>query len=494
MHSGGCVGTTTRRLGTAMAAAAACLLASACALVPVELNLSPLYYHRLDPDGTVQEMDVLWPIVHFERTPEGGKDFRIRPLYRRVTEPELQATEHQFLWPVGRVRSDQEETNHRFFPLWSWRSRLNDEGERDIDWYALFPLLWGGASEDGREDYFAFLPFYADIPQFLSYERFRTFLFPLYVRLDKDGHRHTLWLWPLIGTSSCAEANHEWHRFLPFYAVDVEPGNHERYHVLWPFISWGTENEFTDDPVRTLWFWPLFGTRSSRDTNGLMIAWPLFEVTEKRDAFHRLNVAWPFIHVYESMMEADRRLKQWWFFPFFSRATDDQQDTWTALWPVVWWRWYDNPDHETRQQFVLPFFWHTEQVNKLDDGGEDHTRLWPFVHWESTRGADGIADRGSWSVLSLWPWRGGNAPGVEEAYGWLWQIVHGRQRARDDHAVDAAARLYTSRTRGDRTQRSVPFLFNWESDREGAKLRLFQFLPIPFTGSAGDESKDEDGK
>ena len=76
--------------------------------MPGELNLSPIYRHRLDGDGSVLEMDVLWPLVHYEKTPEGGSDFRIRPFYRYVsaTSPTGRpAEEHQFLWPLGRQQS-----------------------------------------------------------------------------------------------------------------------------------------------------------------------------------------------------------------------------------------------------------------------------------------------------------------------------------------------------------------------------------------------------
>ncbi len=48
-----------------------------CAWLPSEFNFSPIYRHRLDKDGSVLEMDVLWPIVHYETRPDGGTDFRI---------------------------------------------------------------------------------------------------------------------------------------------------------------------------------------------------------------------------------------------------------------------------------------------------------------------------------------------------------------------------------------------------------------------------------
>ena len=116
--------------------AATCL--GSCSMLPSEFNLSPLYRHRLDQEGKVLEMDLVWPLIHYETTAAGGSDFRIRPLYRRVTEPDLAGfspqpqaetgqsqdsaplsrSEHQFLWPLGRVRSSADETHAQWRLVW----------------------------------------------------------------------------------------------------------------------------------------------------------------------------------------------------------------------------------------------------------------------------------------------------------------------------------------------------------------------------------------
>lgn len=456
------------------------LLAGACALVPGELNLSPLYRHRLAQDGSLLELDVLWPLLHYERTPEGHDDFRLRPVYRRVDEGT--ATEHQFLWPLGRIRSDEEETNARLFPLWSHRSRLDEEGRRDVDWYLIFPLIWGGDHEDGSEDYLAFLPFYADIPEFITYDRFRAHLFPLHVEVQKQGHSHRMFLWPLIGIGNCAEANHDWFRVLPLYSHDIEPGRHERYWVLWPFVHWARDNLHSDDPVRTYWFWPLFGIRTSRDVDGWSFLWPLFEKTSRRDHFYKLNILWPFFHYYENALEDN--VVQWWLWPLVGRVTSDDQRAWSFLWPLVWWREYDDPDGASAQRWVLPLFWQVER-NRKDGSSDSFTKVWPLVHHNVARDQDGVPSSGDWSFLSPWPWREGNAYGVAEAYGFLWEVARYRQRAPGDHAFDLVAHLYTRRQRGDVVQASVPFLFNYESDSSGAVLRLLQVIPIPLGGGAG---------
>lgn len=466
------------------------LAASACSFMPRELNLTPLWFHRQDADGKMLEWDLLWPIVHYELTPEGGDDFRVRPLYRRVTEPVPQnldggAVEHQFLWPLGRVRSDAGETSHRLFPLWSWRAHQNEIGERDVDWYLLFPFLWGGASADGRENYFAFLPFYADIPQFISYDRFQTILFPLFVRFHKEGHRHTMFLWPLIATSSCAENGHERFHFYPFYGYDIDPGQHERRFLLWPFIAWSKENLFTDDPVDGYWFWPFFGWRTGRTVGGWMAAWPFFQHTWKQDHFTSLTLFWPFFHYYWN--RAEDHVTQWWFWPFLSRVNSDDQRTWSVLWPLIWWREYDDPDAHTEQQWVLPFWWHLHKEHRYE-GSEEFTKLWPLAHSAVRHDVQGKLTTGDWSIPSPLPWRETNATGMRELYGFLWELAAGRQRAPDDRAVDVVGRLFTRRERAGDTTSSVPFLFNYEHTKDGQKtLRLFQFLPIPLGSSTPTE-------
>lgn len=457
--------------------------------MPRELNLTPLWFHRCDAEGNVLEWDAAWPILHYERTPEGGDDFRIRPLYRRVTELEPAAIEHQFLWPLGRWRVDAVETSSRLFPLWSWRSRTNDEGVRDVDWYCMFPFLWGGYSADDRENYFAFLPFYGDIPQFLAYDRFRTVMFPLYVGLDKGGHRHHLAPWPLVGFGTCAENGHSWFRILPLYGHDIEPGNHDRRFVLWPFFAWSTENEDGDSgPVDSFWFWPFFGWRDGPSVSGWMALWPFFQSTSKQEHFYVLTLLWPFFRYYWN--RAEDNVTQWWLWPFVGRVHSDDQRAWTFLWPLVWLREYVDPDSRTEQDWVLPFYWRVLQEQNTGER-DSFVKLWPLGHRSQKRDANGAHVGGDWSLLSPWPWRDGNAYGVQEAYGWLWELVRGVRRARDDQAIDVVGRVFTARERQGETTASVPFLFNFESDRAGHRtLRLFQFLPISLGGGDADPEQE----
>ena len=459
---------------------AACALAvgigTGCALMPGELNLSPIYRHRLDGDGSVRELDFLWPIFHYRKAEqEGGWEFRIRPLYRYVEEPPAEeSTYHEFLWPLGRVHHSRGETLSRLFPLFRYKSRLNEKGQRETDWYATL-LVWGGSSEDGTEDYLAVLPFYADIPDFLTYDRFQTHLFPLHVRLTKGDSTSNQFLWPLIGFGGNESGSKYWHRVLPFYGVNVDEEKYERYTALWPLFHWGTENLDTDDPVSRFFFFPFIGWQNSVKVDGWTFLWPFFQKISIAGRSFKLDLLWPIFRYFYDTQAED--IEQWWVWPFVGHTVTEDQDTWSWLWPLIWWSHYEDPDATQDQHWVLPFYWRVHQ--DFPDGTEDHlTKLWPLFHTE--RYPDG---GGHYQVLSPWLWRRSYAAGAHELYGWLWTLAEGRYTA-DSSNFDLAAHIFTTAKRDDRRQTSVPFLFNYESDRDGSTLRLFQFLPIPLGGGS----------
>ncbi len=457
--------------------------------MPSELNFSPLYRHRLDADGSVREMDVLWPIFHYEKTEDGGDDFRIRPFYRYVTEgpdapdPGLHdpqpVSEHQFLWPLGRVyHSATGETLARVFPFWGYKEREDDLGLRETDWNVCY-LLWGGSRADGGEDYLGLLPFWADLPDFLTYDRFQAHFFPLHVGLSKNGLESDLWLWPLIGWGSDPETGRAWHRALPLYGYAEEAGRYERYSALWPFVHWGYENLDTAHPVNRFFLFPFYGRMSGETVDSWTVLWPFFSKYELEDKIYRLDLFWPFFRYERNSIDED--LERIWLWPLFAATRTEDQRALNFLWPLIWLRQYDDPEATVTQEWVLPLYWHTHRRWK-DGGDDDYVKAWPWFHRRTER--DGS---GEWSLLSPWPWSQGNAYGVEEAYGWLWTLAK-RRYTEDSDSFHLAAHLFTTAERKGRRQTSVPFLFNYESDENGAAtLRLFQFIPIPLGGGEPEQ-------
>lgn len=477
--------TGPRRATATLASAIFALATGACATLPRELNLSPFYRHRLAEDRSLLELDVAWPIVHYERTPSGGDDVRLRPLWRRLQEGER--VEHQFLWPFGRVVSDSEEVNARLFPLWTYRWRLNGFGQRELEWEAPYPLpilpfVAGGleAYEDGSTArYFGINPIYADLRGFLTYDHYLAILFPLYlgtVKGDRYSHNFLFWLLGFGGRDTAPIER--WHRALPLYAAFEQAGVRASYALLWPFFTWGREKLDTDDPVHRFLFWPPFGWQRSQSgrVHGWSVLWPLFQSLTVNERYYRLDLLWPLFRYLRDDNE-DRPFYQWWLWPLVSHTDGRYHQAWSFLWPIIWWRWFADIDGDQHQRWVLPFYWHVEGRRK--DGKQSRfTKVWPLVHTSSR--ADGTGD---WSVLSPWFWREGNAYGVDEAYGFVWTLAAGRRYAPADQGMHLFANLYTQRTRNGTRYASVPFLFSYEGDDAGGTLRLLQCIPIAWGGA-----------
>ena len=476
---------------------AASLALSSCALLPSEFNLSPLYRHRLAKNGSVLEMDVLWPIFHYETTTDGGTDFRIRPFYRRVERPDkpgfgekladiehgpvprAMQQDHQFLWPLGRVRTFENEIHARLFPLWNYDSRRFIDGREESDWYFLFPFIWGGsdkASADAqRTHYVGIFPLYLDAPgEFLTYDRFTTVLWPLYTRTEKDGRVGHIFLWPFLGYGSKADEDQTyWYRFLPLFNFIARRDKFSRSAILWPILSWGLDNLDTDDPLSSFNIWPLLGWQSSEKIHAWSFLWPFFRGHKVEGKKSQLDLFWPIFRWVEDDT-GGHDLKSWWFWPFISRTHSKIQRSWSVLWPIIWWREYDGADGRQNQEWVVPFYKHVHRG--FQDGGEDdYLQIWPLFHTEKKR--NGAAE---WAFPSPWFYRDGNEEGVGEAYDWLYTIARSRTRRPDDSSFDLAANLYTTRTQGQRTQTSVPFLFSSVSEKGEGTFYLFNFIPIPF--------------
>lgn len=466
----------------------AALASQGCRMMPPELNLGPLYRHRIAPSGEVAVMDVLWPIIHYESLPEGGYDFRVRPLYRKVHHEARRAEEHQFLFPLGRAASDPEESSFRLFPLAWWRQHRDERDQEDIDWYFLFPLFWGGRSESG-EDYFAFFPLLGRIPEFLSYDEVGWFLFPLRVWSEK-GRAHTRSvLWPLAGTGwGDAEGDASWWRVLPFFAASDKPG--ERWHCayLWPLFSHGEENLGGRDP-RSYWFlFPLFGRSRGSVSASWTLLWPFFRSESINPESTRWDGPWPLFRYVDETAPGPsgepERFRQWWLAPFYAATDSERQWARVVLFPLIWLRDYHDQAIDTWGTYVLPFFWSTGSRRA---GGYERrlTRLFPLLAVEGDS-EGGHAVR----LPDPIPWSLDQGEGYREFFDFLWNLYTRRRRG-DRVSVATPANLLCHDIVGGTTTWSIPFLFHTEHRAGGPMtLRLLHLFPIRIGGAARDPGKE----
>lgn len=481
------------------------LLGTSCAWLPAEFNLAPLYRQRMAPDGRLAELDVLWPLIHWERPDEGGQDLRLRPLWRRVSSEDGTETRHEFLAPFGEGRFDETEDVLRLFPLFYYRNHLHNgiAGQWDKDWW-ITPLIWGGSSALG-ENYFGVFPIYGSIPQFLSYDRLTWLLFPLFLRTTKSDMTGTHLLWPFIGWGGSERPNRPyWWRVLPFFAKSIDPGKRESYSTLWPFFHWGRERLDKAHPYDSFFFFPFVGWKTGGAFLSWTFLWPFFRHAERSansddeegGRYSYWDFPWPLLRWLDDEW-SEKPLHQRWITPFWSRTWTDRQDSTVWLYPFIWLRRYWSKMRDRTDTFILPFFWKNrirhksvehrgtyerfDDDDKFEEGEDTHWRLWPLADMRSDRD-------GAWRfrALSPWPYDGTYATGVREAYDWVWTLWHDEGDARGNRRTRSFAHLWSSRNfAGQRYQSSMPFLFNYEAEagEDGVRtLRLFQFLPIRWGG------------
>ncbi len=475
------------RLRPGLLAALLGSLPAACAVLPAEWNLSPLYRHRKGPDGRLLELDILWPLVHWERTEGGGSDFRLRPLWRRLSTADGSRVEHQFLVPFGRATSDDHETFARLIPLFWYREHEAEgrPGAYDIDWW-FTPLVWGGASSAG-ENYLAFFPLFGTLRNFLTYDRFTFFLFPLYLSTRKGDLRGTHILWPLIGWGGGENPDRpHWWRFLPFYGRSETPGRRRAQSLLWPFFHWGAEALDSKDPVSYLAFFPLFGLRWNTAFSSWYFLWPFFRHTGgKAPGGGRAvswDVPWPILR-WRRVEGRSGTLRQWWFMPLVASTATPMQQSLLLLFPLIWSRRFHDRRTQRRDFWFVPFFRDVEIAERKKPGrAYRNLRLWPLYRARRL-------PAGSWSKSfpAPWPYDGGFATGVEEAWDWAWTLVRVDGDGRGNRRTRTFADLYTSRSfASGRFQCSIPFLFSYLRRADGSGVfRLFQVLPFSFGASNG---------
>ena len=458
------------------------------------------------PDGSLAEMDFLWPLFHFEKDESGGTDFRIRPLWRCVVDAREKRVEHEFLPPLGAVRMSEGETTARLLPLFFYREHMSEgaKGAWDRDWF-FTPLLWGGSSSDG-EDYLALFPVYGKLRQFFTYDEWGFFLFPLYSWTERKRDYSRSIIWPLGGYGGGKEeGSFHWWRALPFYGQNIDPGKSESYSVLWPFFHWGSDRLDSEHPYDKFFFFPIVGWRSGGAFLSWTFLWPFFRHSHKvegmdeeagRGEFSSWDIVWPLFRYIHSSLE-DKNFDQWWIFPLIASTVTDNRDVLSLLWPLIWLRQYQDSLQKRDDHYFLPLYWdYTIRYKKgrykkgrykkgtdgeFDAGEDKGFRLYPLLGYREDR-----AGKWRFRALAPYPWDGSNSEGVEEAYDWAFTLVDIRGDKLGNSRTRTFANLYTSRNfAGKRWQASIPFLFNLVVDEGGGStLRLFQFIPISWGGGA----------
>ncbi|MEQ8764352.1 MAG: hypothetical protein RL885_10525 [Planctomycetota bacterium] len=506
------------------------LLLAGCHLTPAgddSLDLGPFYREEVYPDEATAWTGVVVPFFSVAEREE-AKHVALRPLFDYLEFDGGARGRWEALFPIFRYRWNAWEKNFHAAPFFFHRRRKIGTPLEEVDW-TFIPFLWGGSSKNGEEDYFALFPLFGSIHSFLSYERFRFFLFPLYSDATKrqygERKHSTNILWPILGWSH--GGGEDSFRLLPFYGyTDLHDPIHDRdvykrSYYLWPFFHLYENQLDTDDPTSGWMLWPLYGQEISERSRQYQAIWPLFGYSEfDANPKNPLDTDRWLLDLFAGLVKVQRGGRKTetgdWadeqrfrILPFYHFYHSAQITSEGWLWPLIWDR-QERLTESTKDSFyVVPFYYQTDKRYHQTGERESFTKLWPLFHHESLR--DGSSDFG---LLSLYFMRTtlkdeegtflSMLEGVDRHYGFLWTLYRERHTQEGGHHRELFLKLYDQYWDSERESISIPLLFHydWSRPRETSRhsflfglvqvhdrrgegsLQLFYLPPFIYWGEA----------
>jgi len=411
----------------------------------------------------------------FEERPTGDDipDTVIRPFFRFKEDPREQSEEIHYLFPFGHYKKRPKDVEHHLYPVFQWMTRTDDEGftEKDL---LVFPLFFWG-DHPGQGSYFTLIPFGGTLRGLLGKDYVAHFLFPLfaYTRLKTYETYHLLF--PILSWST--GSGNEGFRFLPFFGyrkafTDEGVLRSEHYTVLWPLVSWGTDNAMSRNPYTSFAVFPFYGETKSKFVDEWNLLWPFFRFRdEKKKGTQHLRIPFPFVML---SWGTETQVDLW---PFYGVRKEGGYARHFALWPFLRSERFEDAESVKLRRWFLPFVWTWSETDKAT--GEPlyrQTKLWPLVRFDDRK--DGAYSLRAPSLLWFH-----DTPG--DLFETLLTPLLELFRYTDDPENGIELRLLSSAFkakwgRPDDAESGWSFLgglFGWRRTREGDGLvRLFYFL------------------
>lgn len=395
-------------------AAAALVVFVGCAAGLGEVNLGPIYYSKHHKAAGVTEREILWPLLHFEDRP-AERHAALRPLFYSVAGREGEFREVRFLWPIGLYRRTKDRFTFRIYPIFYYVSRINVNGERDID-YSLFPLIFGG-TDPSEGSYFALFPLMGRLKGLLGKDEMRFFLFPLYFDSRDGEHRARNVLWPMFHYSR--GGGRRGIRIWPFWGEKERAGRERRSFALWPLFAWGEKYRTgkapkdPKEPMKSFFALPFYGFQETPTGRIDYALFPFFsyQAEERRgEPYTELSAPWPLF-----TLGRGRDYLKWYSWPLFGYKRNPSVRKGFALYPLLWFREDLRRGYRTVRRWALPLYWSTAEIEADGETRASKTKVWPL--FDCRRTSEG---RRRFTLLSpLWF---SDPRGVERSYGAFWTL------------------------------------------------------------------------
>jgi len=397
-----------------------------------------------DPDLPVEEFDLLYPILTYDRY---GKQYRWQ-LFQLLS------------FAGGPTQTE------------NVRNRIT-----------LYPLFFYQRSSDPNENYTAYGPFYGHLKHRFFRDEINYVMFPLYSKTRKKDvvtqnyvypifhlrHGDALegWqVWPLVGYE---QKGVTWRTNL-FGDVVAIPG-HRSSFALWPIYFNQINGIGTPDLGREYGVIPAFSILRSPGRDSTTVLFPFFSRVDDRDKMYReWDAPWPLIVFARGPGKYTTRV-----FPIYSHAysTNLQSDFW--FWPVYkYGRAHAEGFDRRRTRILFYLYSHIDEKNTETGAVRRRTDFWPlFKYSQDLHGNSRL------QVLALIESFLPGSHKIERDYSPIWSIWRSEHNAKTGAASQSLLwNLYRRDKRPDSTKVSMLFgLYQSEKGAHAKTKKLF-FIPI----------------
>jgi hypothetical protein len=194
---------------------------------PRSVNLWPLFQYDSDPATRTKRVRIFGPLIEYRTDAERQAIF-VRPFVSIDQSRVGHDDDVRFLGPLLTSHWGQtEQVTTGFGGLFTYRTRTSADGRtREAQHARLLPLYfyeWDQSSPAGR---ISLIPVYADIEDFLGYERVEMVAFPVYLHLQRPALDRYYYPYPIISRDGPPGSGY---RLWPFPLRDRQGRRIERH-------------------------------------------------------------------------------------------------------------------------------------------------------------------------------------------------------------------------------------------------------------------------
>ena len=447
-------------------------------------SIGPIYDEFSLTLATGKRTEAAGPFFYSEQK-ESQRQIAVPPLFSRTLDPDVESEEIDILYPLLTYDRFGGEYRFQILQLFAF-SGGETQDENQNRHFTLFPIYFQQRSKIPEFNYTAVFPFYGTLKNRLFRDEIHFVGFPFYARTVKKDVVTSNYVYPIFHLRH-GDAMNGW-QFWPLVGMEHKQitqrtnrydemeivGGYEKLFVLWPIFLKNTTGLGTEAPARELSVLPLFTTQHSPTRDSFTAPWPLglTVVDDREKKYHEVGCPWPFIVFARG--EGKNTSRVW---PLFSEASTTNLQSRFYLWPVYKYNRFYSPPLERERTRILFFLYSDLRQKNLDTSEQLHrVDFWPFYTFR--RDFEG---KQRLQILALLEPFLPNNKSVERDYSPIWSLWRSEK---NPNAKASSQSLLWNLYRRDVTPstRKTSVFFGMVQHEATSKTDRWRVLYIPFGG------------